>query len=175
MMEIGESITFWSVLLSILCYFLGAALWSLASLHPRLDAPARGIWSSGCVLCLGHALSAFHFYHSWSHGAAYQSTAQQTKELLGFSWGGGVYFNYAFTIAWFVDAIWWWTRPESHRKRSQFLNVALHAFLLFMVFNATVVFGEGLIRWLGLWGSFGLLLLWWIVKRGSQSNSEFST
>ena len=174
MMEIGESITLWSVLLSVVCYFLGAALWSLAGLHPRLDATARAIWSTGCLLCLGHVLSSFHFYHSWSHRAAYQSTAQQTEELLGFSWGGGVYFNYAFTIAWLVDTIWWWVEPESYRKRPWLLTVALHAFLLFIVFNATVVFGEGFTRLLGLFGTFGLVILWWIARGGSQSKSKFS-
>ena len=173
-MEIGKSITFWSVLLSVVCYFLGAALCSLKGLHPRLDATARGIWTSGCLLGLGHVLSAFHFYHDWSHGAAHQSTAQQTEELLGFSWGGGIYFNYVFTIAWLADTGWWWVKPESHRQRPRLLNVVLHSFLLFIVFNATVVFGEGFTRWLGLFGTSSLIILWWIARGESLSKPWLS-
>ena len=172
-MEIGESITFWAVHLSIICYFIGAALWSLARLHSNIEPIAGAIWTSGCLLCIGHVLTAFHFYHDWSHKAAFWNTAQQTKELLGFSWGRGIYLNYAFTLAWFIDTTWWWIKPESHQKRPQFFNVALHTFLLFIVFNATAVFGEGFIRVIGISGTFGLVILWWKVRDGRLKKPKF--
>jgi hypothetical protein len=88
-----------------------------------------------------HVLAAFHFEHDWSHSAALKHTAQQTARLTGIDWGGGLYFNYVFLLLWLVDVAMLWTvasKPSSRLRRSMDLAC------IFMVLNATVVFGP---RW----------------------------
>jgi hypothetical protein len=110
------------------------------------------VWTLGCIAYLVHVFCAFHVYHSWSHAEAYRRTAQETNGMIGLDWGGGLYLNYLFTLLWIADAVWWWRDRERYRHRSRLVSGFLHGFLFFMVFNATVVFGVGLIRWFGLAG-----------------------
>jgi hypothetical protein len=101
----------------------------------------RAAWSMACVLLIVHVLAAFHFEHGWSHSAALAHTAEQTARVTGIDWGGGLYFNYAFLVLWLVDAAMLWTvasKVPSRLRRSTDLAC------IFMVFNATVVFGP---RW----------------------------
>jgi hypothetical protein len=111
---------------------------------------ARLFWTAGCLAFLLHTASAFQFYHHWSHRAAYEATARQTAEVVGLDWGGGLYANYGFAALWTADACWWWIGLERYRTRPRGLEWAVQGFLGFMAFNATVVFGAGVIRWTGL-------------------------
>jgi hypothetical protein len=47
-------------------------------------------------------------------------------------------------------------------------------FLIFMFFNATVVFKAGFLRWLGLVLCAGLALLWWRAVKDKQTALNFS-
>ena len=115
---------------------------------------------------LAHFVSAFHFYHDWSHAAAYRDTARQTREVFGLDWGGGVFINYALLTAWIVDVGWWWgSGVESYRTRPRGLLVAWHGFLIFIIFNATVVFADGVVRWIGLVICSVLVIAWVRVVR----------
>ena len=76
-----------------------------------------GIWSCACLLYLAHVASAFHFWHGWSHAAAYAHTATQVAAVVGLNWGGGIYANYAFTALWLVEVAWWWAAPVSYEMR----------------------------------------------------------
>jgi hypothetical protein len=155
-MDAGEQLTRWTIRLALGLYVLAVAV--------RLDAQrrrpwlrgARLAWTLGCLLYLGHVVCAFHFYHGWSHAAAYRETAGQTAELFGLEWGGGLYFNYAFTIAWVADVCWWWRGIEQYESRPRWAEALMQGFFAFMAFNGTVVFGHGLVRWLGLAASLGL-------------------
>jgi len=118
-------------------------------------------WTLGCLFYLAHVAAAFHFYHHWSHAAAYQHTARRTAEVMGLDWGGGLYWNYAFTLVWLGDVIWMWLRL----RRPRWAGAAVQGFLAFMVFNATVVFETGPIRWLGLAATVGLLSTLLIRRR----------
>jgi hypothetical protein len=111
------------------------------------------------VLTLWSARIAFH--HQWSHDAAYEETARQTAELFGVRSGSGLYFNYAFTGVWALDVVWIWRRAETHRRRPRWITIAIHSFMAFMFFNATVVFVSGWLRWLGLAATVALSILWW--------------
>ena len=148
--------TLWTVRLAVAAYFIAAAL--RADPRARCRSAARALWTAGCVLYLAHVVCAFHFYHHWSHAAAYQHTAERTAELTGWNWGGGIYFNYAFTVVWLADTLRWWLARD--RPSPRWLTVATQAFLWFMAFNATVVFGHGAIRWFGLAGCALLVALW---------------
>ncbi|MCF7787898.1 MAG: hypothetical protein K9N47_17390 [Prosthecobacter sp.] len=126
----------------------------------RVNA-GRAWWTAGCLALLVHVACAFHFVHHWSHRAAYEATAQQTAAVTGLVSGAGVWVNYAVLAVWFLDVCWWWLVPARHASRSRSAEWLLQGFLAFVWFNATVIFGHGVVRWLGLAASLWLSLLEW--------------
>ncbi len=116
---------------------------------------------------LAHVACAYHFYHTWSQDSVYRETARQTAEVFNFNWGGGLYINYAFILAWVLDVIWWWRGLAAYNQRPRYLDLAWQGFFLFMVFNATVVFKTGVLRWLGVALSVGLVAVWWLTRQPS--------
>ena len=169
-MDGGEILTSVTIWITFIAYAAGASLFALSR---NRDRTARLLWTIASVSLLAHIASAFHFYHHWSHSAAYRDTARQTYEMFGINWGAGVYLNYALLVFWLVDVGWWWRGGlDKYRRRSWLLVVAWHGLLLFMFFNATVVFGTGLIRWVGLVMCLGLCLAWWIAWRRSHERGK---
>jgi hypothetical protein len=144
----GELLTRWTVRAALALYVVTLVL--------RLAAPgrrelARAAWTTGCVLFLAHVAAAFHYFHGWSHGDAYRETARQTGEMVGTYWGGGLYLNYLFTLAWAADvANWWWRGTKGYAARPRWIDLLLHGFMVFMAFNAVVVFESGLVRAAGV-------------------------
>lgn len=143
-MDGGDIVVRGSVWLAVLCYPAGPALHLCA---PRL---LRIVWTVGCLAFLVHVVSSFHVHYGWSHEQALRETARQTAELTGRAVGAGLYANYLFAALWVLDAVWCWRNPLSHRGRAASIDVGLHGFLLFILFNGTVVFARGPVRWLGL-------------------------
>lgn len=135
------------------------------------DSIARIFWTIGCIAMVIHVASAFHFYHHWSHAAAYTETARQTSKTFGVNWGGGVFINYILILTWIVDVIWWWCGLASYRRRSKIFSVALHVFLFFIFFNAAAVFEGGLLRW--LWLAFTLVVIFLLFKRSNAKSLRF--
>ncbi len=150
----------WTARVALALYAVAMACWLSGRQRRGAEWLAGLAWTAGCGFCLVHVATAFHFYHHWSHAAAYREIARQTAELLGFAYGGGIYFNYAFALAWVTDVLRWWQGPKRHSRRARALRAALHVFLAFIVFNATVIFKTGALRWLGLAATVSLLLLW---------------
>lgn len=105
---------------------------------------ARWTWTVGWLVYLVHVGLAFHTFHHWSHAEAVAHVEQRS----GF--GPGIAFSHLFTLAWSADVAWWWFSPSSLATRPRWINQAFHAFLFFMVFNATVVYETGLVRVAGL-------------------------
>jgi hypothetical protein len=162
----GEVLTKLTVWIAVAGYFAGAIVYALSRGRPRRDSLARLLWTAGCAALLAHAASAFHFQHGWSHAAAYRDTARQTAEVSGLDWGGGLYVNYALMALWVADVCWWWARGlRAYRRRPWPLAIAWHAFLLFIVFNATVVFATGFVRLAGLGLCAALVFVWVIAAR----------
>jgi len=143
-MEGGELVVRSSVWLAVLCYPAGPA--------GRLCAPrlARVVWTVGCLAFLLHVASAFHVHYHWSHAAALSETARQTAALTGRAVGAGVWVNYLFGALWALDVVWVWRDPAGHRGRAAAIDLSLHAFMLFVLFNGTVIFARGPVRVLGL-------------------------
>jgi hypothetical protein len=139
--EFGEWLTRCTIRVAVACYV--GRLWiDLGTGRSgRSQRAAQVIWTAGCAFYLLHVAAAFHFHHNWSHAAAYEHTADQTAALTGIHWGGGLYFNYAFTLLWVGDVLAWWAIPGRHAKQPAGLRWGLHAVFAFMVFNAIVVFG----------------------------------
>jgi len=117
---------------------------------------ARLAWSLGFLALVVHVLAAFHFAHQWSHDDAYAVTARRTAETVGISAGVGLYLNYLLVLVWGADVALWWLAPRWVFSRSFLSEAVLQGFLAFMIFNATVVFGSGWIRWAGWVGTLVL-------------------
>lgn len=157
----GEVLTKLTIWIAVAGYFAGAAAYALSRGRRKWDSFARLAWTAACAALLGHVACAFHFHHGWSHAAAYRDTARQTAEVFRLEWGGGLYVNYALAALWVADVCWWWGRGlRAYRRRPWPLVVAWHAFLLFIVFNGTVVSAGGFVRWAGLGLCLGLVFVW---------------
>jgi hypothetical protein len=176
---LGVLLTKWTIRLALACYVTYLAGWLLAKSKPsahrgRWPNTARAIWTLGCVLFVVHVACAFHFYHHWSHTAAWQTTAQETEQLLGVAFGDGIYFSYLFLILWALDVAWLWLRPRGNEVangtpsetatvdatavpqppprlvQTPPWRVLVHIFLLFIAFNGAIVFEPGPTRWGGI-------------------------
>ena len=161
----GPLLTSWTIRLALACYFAYLAGWLVAR-SPRWPIIARWLWTAGCALFVAHVACAFHFYHGWSHAAAWQSTADETERMLGFAFGDGIYGSYLFLIAWALDVLWLWTggSPPAaaascatsvpcHRRPWGLTppwRVVVHIFLLFIAFNGAIIFESGPTRWFGI-------------------------
>jgi hypothetical protein len=110
----------------------------------------RWAWTLGWLTLLIHIGLAFHHSFGWSHDAALAHT--RTRSGLA----EGIYVSYAFTLAWGADVAWWWLAPFTYARRSPWWDRILHGFLTFIIFNGTVVYETGVIRWVGA-AAFALL------------------
>ncbi|HEY0430926.1 MAG TPA: hypothetical protein VGC61_03885 [Pyrinomonadaceae bacterium] len=165
-MNVGELLTRLTIWITIVAFAVGFATFALSRNRRSWDAAARLAWTVACIALLAHVAFAYHFYHGWSQDAAYLETARQTEKVVGLNWGGGLYINYALVIGWVVDTICWWVLGlEVYRSRSWPLVAAWRGFLIFIIFNATVVFKTGFVRWAGLFVCVALGLTWLIGAR----------
>ena len=159
----NDFLTLWTIRLACVLYFAAALL-------PGLGRWWRAAWTAGFIAYLTHVAAAFAFHHGWSHDAAFSETARRTGELFGVESGAGLYFNYAFTAVWLADVVWLWrgssgNNGDTYRTRPRWISIAVHAFMAFMFFNATVVFASGWVRWLGAAATAILLLVHAPVRR----------
>jgi hypothetical protein len=188
----AELLTRWTIRMALALYVLAVSgqLWVLARYGSQaeeqegrspgeqdLAAERRGwawirlLWTAACVIFLLHLASAMHFYHGWSNQAAVEDTARQTEALFGWRFGEGIYFSYAFAVIWILDVLWSWAAPGAYRKRGNWLNGVVHAYLFFIAFNGAVVFESGPTRPAGLLatGLLACLLIGGIVARRMRS------
>ncbi|MCM3869102.1 MAG: hypothetical protein ND895_00215 [Pyrinomonadaceae bacterium] len=166
----GEFLTRLTIWITIAAYTAAAATFALSGKRHQWDRVARLAWTVACVGLLAHVTCAFHVYHGWSHTSAYLDTARQTDEVVGLNWGGGLYINYALLICWVLDVAWWWLRGlDAYRRRPWPMVAVWHGFLIFIIFNSTVVFKTGFVRWAGLSVCLGLCVVWWLAARDSAT------
>jgi hypothetical protein len=168
-MPIEELLTRWTIRIALLLYAATLAALLVGRARSAILREARLTWTGGCILLWLHLAAAFHFYHHWSHQAAYQATAQDTEATIGWAVGAGVYFNYIFAVVWTIDTAYWWTiSPQAYYSRSRCVGVLIHGFLFFMVFNATVVFADGATRWVAAAVLACLATLAFVCRKGPQ-------
>ena len=148
-MDWGAAITLWTVRLALACYALVVAGALLPGVSSSWRRASRLIWTAGCLLFWMHLAAAFHVYHEWSHAHAVAHTAAETKRLMGWEFGNGIWMSYLFVLLWTADAAWQWSVPLDAR-RPRWTRVAVHAYLFFIVFNGTIVFEDGPVRWAGI-------------------------
>ena len=143
-----------SAWLSFALYLLTLIGWTIL-MQPRL---LRWLWSLGWIVFVVHVGLAFHLVHHWSHDEAWEATRVQGGV------GEGVYFNYLVMVIWLVDVLWWWVWPVQYLGRSKWKGALIQGFLLFMWFNATVVFAHG---YMSIVGAVGFLVLGVCVARAA--------
>jgi hypothetical protein len=163
-MNSGEFLTRGTIWIAIAAYTIGCVVLATAR-RPNGERWARLAWTAGCAALIAHFLSAFGFYHGWSHASAYADTARQTAEVVRINWGGGLFINYAVALLWITDVAWWWFAGlDAYRRRAWSITLLWHGFLIFILFNATVVFKDGLVRWIGLFICVVLVLSWYSIR-----------
>lgn len=146
----GDAAIVWTIRVAIGLYALSA----LCRARPRV---ARTLFTTAWLTYFLHVAAVFHFAHHWSHDAAFQYTQTRTAEITGIAFGGGLWVNYAFTLLWTLEVLWWWLDSNGYQRRPRWLNALIDGTFLFIIFNATVVFGVGAVRWYGIVVS-GLML-----------------
>ncbi len=171
-MSTGEILTRATIWVSLAGWATGSAVLALSRGRAGWDRAARLAWTAGCVALLAHVACAFHFAHGWSQGHAYRETARQTAEVFGLDWGGGLFINYALLVAWVLDVAWWWRGLELYRRRPRWLTALWQGFLVFIVFNATVVFKTGALRWIGWLLCLGLCAVWWRASASTLPGTQ---
>ena len=160
-MSSGEFLTRSTIWISIAAYTIGCIVFVRDA-----DRWARLAWTTGCAALIAHFMCAFKVYHAWSHESAYVETARQTAQVFAINWGGGLFLNYALAILWTGDVLWWWfTGLSSYRRRPWLVTLLWHGFLIFIIFNATVVFKDGPTRWIGIPICLTLVLSWLLICR----------
>jgi hypothetical protein len=130
----------WTARLAVAAYLTAIGMF----LAGKSRRSVRIVRTAGFAIFCLHVMAAFHFVHHWSHAAALQHTAEQTKELFGWNWGGGIWFNYLFLVLWGVDVLFGWVRlasRDSTDNRLSKFSLVIHLYMAFIVLNATVVFG----------------------------------
>jgi hypothetical protein len=158
----STQLTLWTIRIACLLLVVGLFGLPVANIS-RGNRWLRVCWTIGCGLALLHFICAFQFYHDWSHSAAVRDTAEQTEQLLGIRFGGGLYFNYLFLLVWIGDTLWWWIDPEGYAKRRKIVNLFVYGYLAFIAFNGAVVFVTGPTRWIGAAITAALVARWIIL------------
>jgi hypothetical protein len=162
-----EHASLWYIRFSLLLLSIAFAMQicGLRAIDPRVVAA----WFLGSILALGHSVGSLVTFHDGSQANALASTAEQTRELLGFSFGAGLYVNYVFVLVWMSDAIFRIVAPSRYERLPAYYYWIVNAFLFFIAFNGAIVFKSGLVRWIGLLCCVGLGCLWLgcRLKKGS--------
>ena len=155
----------WSVRIAMLLYVAALAGQIQATRKGNREAASRQwqriCWTLGCLVFLVHVATAFHFQHGWSHRLATEHTAEVAERVVGWAFGEGIYFSYAFTLLWSLDVAWMWLYPVSREQRARWLTVVLHVFMLTIAVNGVIIFATGPTRWVGLL-VLGVLGTFWV-------------
>jgi hypothetical protein len=140
-----EALVAWTIRLALLFYFAVVFLKLHAKQGP--SGLCRWIWTAGGLLLAVHIALAMAWAHGWNYDAVYQATAEDTAKVTGTYWGGGVWLNFAMLGMWLADIVWWWCAPAGYNARARYFDWAVQGFFVFMIFNATVVFETGAVRY----------------------------
>ena len=107
-------------------------------------------------------------HHGWSHAAAVAETARLTGQVYGVAWGGGVYVNYAFLVAWLAVLLRWKASRSSHLPA--WLTWTWRIAVLVVVSNAAIVFAAPARQLVGAIMTAGLVISWWLSARAVRAS-----
>jgi hypothetical protein len=153
----GSELIRYTIRLSLVHYFIAAILLLRAKItdwkaNTRIIRLARGCWTLAWLIYVIHVALAFHYAHRWSHADA----MQHTQDVSGVA--EGIFVSHLFTLLWMTDVLSWWLRPDWYAGRPAWIDRTLHGFMVFIIFNGTVIFESGFVRWFGAI-MFGVLAL----------------
>jgi hypothetical protein len=154
-----------TIWLSLICFAVGESGRTFTRARAKPPAWAWWIFSAGLLLAVIHTLIAFDTVHHWSHEDVISVTAAQTQAVFGVGVGGGVYVTYLFFVVWLADA-WWWKAAPAGYTRPAVVTWMLRAFYMVIIFNAAVVFVNGIRR------VFGLVIVSWLARLWSPGASH---
>lgn len=126
------------------------------------------LWLTGAMLALVHSIGALLTFHQGSQLAAYESTAKQTEQLLGFRFGAGLYVNYLFVIVWQADAAFRLLMPKRYPDFPSWIRYGVTGFLVFIAINGAIVFQGGVTRYVGIGCLLFLGALAWTKRFGEN-------
>lgn len=186
----GHFLIVTTIYASLIAYLFAVLFW----VSGRRSKGYRVLWTTGCVSLWAHAVFAFHFHHNWSHAHAVQLTAERTEAVIGYAYGDGIWFSYLLLLLWLIDVVQLWrisfpgnanesdvsqsnNSSESHQSADRssawsYFSFALHAYAFFILFNGTVVFEEGAVRWAGIIGTFWIARMAWRFRRVPFSTAQ---
>lgn len=162
-----ESAVRWSAWPAVVCYVVAWGL-CLRPSHGRWRPAIRLAWTAGWLALVAHVVLAMGLVHGWSWTAAYEHTARRTQELIGWNWGGGVWFNLLTVGVWGADVLRMWLGgPGAERSGpvaggwKWWWSFAVQSYIAFMMLNATVVFGSRFAQFTGCLVCAGLAACVW--------------
>lgn len=160
--SVGDRLIALTAQFAVACYAIALLLAARQRAVPTPSLAEASFWTAGLLGLTAHVACAFHFLHHWSHAAALKHTAQRTAEVTGWDWPGGLYINYVFLLFWAVDVVRVWREALGRRPvASVWRRGIVHGVFLFMMFNATVVFGP----WHWTAASVVFVALWWGTRQ----------
>lgn len=149
-----------TIYVSLIAYALAVVNW----VSGRRGDGYRNLWTIGCLFLWAHAFVAFHFHHHWSHADAVALTAERTRVVTGVAYGQGIWFSYLLLVIWLVDVVQLWRRGEASATWG-YISYAVHAYAFFILFNGTVVFEEGVVRWGGVIATLWFARMAWRFRK----------
>ncbi len=162
--SLGDRLIAHTAQFAVACYAMALLLAARQGTGTKPSVGVASCWTAGLLGLTTHMACAFHDLHHWSHSAALKHTAQRTAEVTGWNWPGGLYINYAFLLFWAVDAVRVWREALGRTPiASRLWRRIVQGVFLFMMFNATVVFGP----WHWTAASVGFAGLWWFTRQSS--------
>ena len=144
------NLTIW---ISLVFYASAVAVSFLIIDDRKRQKTYRILWCLGCIFALFHVLFAFHFVHHWDHQAAVKHTMIETKRVTGVRFEYGIYFNYLFLLVWTIDCLQSDAFPLELRGSLGVRSIRswfVHLYMLLIIVSATIVFEDGLIRYISL-------------------------
>lgn len=158
----GEWLTIWTIRASLVCFAATLCGWCYYRTSPMLlgskvllgskeESSLTSkiflvLWTIGFLLMVLHILCAFHFVHHWSHRAALEDTAKQTREMMGWEFGEGIYFSYLFVIAWGAHVAGSWIASTRMNSIPMVVHGVWLGYLIFIAFNGAAIFEGGWTR-----------------------------
>ncbi len=159
--------TVWTARIVVALYFasLVAAGWSPQRTRSPLFAR---LWGLAALALAVHVVAAFEWTHHWSWQHAVEHTTRETERVVGRASGIELWANFVFLGWWLADSGYRLTKVG--RSLPQWYQRTVQLVWGFMFFNATVVFGPPLWRWLVPVLSLGMVLIA-LKSRASDSAS----
>jgi hypothetical protein len=117
-------------------------------------------WAIGFAICAAHIVVALAREDDWNHAIAWQVTEVRTRAIFGFGWGGFVFANYVFLLAWGFELWRWRVDAGRYARQSSRPRALFRAFSFVMILNAAVVFAAGPRRAAGAGLVAALLWIW---------------